>query len=112
MIFFLLAVYFVVATRPAYAIANDPARLSDVVGIIRNIISILAPAAAIAFFIVILVGGYQFLTSGGDPKATGQARNTLTYGIIGVILVVAAWLILTVIKNITGVDVTTVRFPT
>ena len=60
---------------------------------------------------MLLVGGFQFMTSGGDPKAAGHARTTLTFAIIGIILVVASWLILQIIKQATGVDVTTVNLP-
>ena len=95
---------------PVYAM-NDPAQISDIVGVLAKIIGLLAPAAAIAVFIMILVAGFQFLTSGGDPKAVATARTTLTYAIIGVILVVVVWLILTLIKAVTDVDVTTVNLP-
>lgn len=90
--------------------ATDPAKISDILTILENIIGLLAPAAAIAFFVMILVGGFKFITSSGDPKAAGQARSILTYAVIGVILVVAAWLILTVIEAVTGVKVTEVKF--
>ena len=90
----------------------EPAKISDIVTVLKNIISLLAPAAGIAFFIMLLFGGYKFITSGGDPKAVGAARSTLTYAIIGIILVVAAWLILQLIKSLTGADVTTVTLPT
>jgi len=88
-----------------------PPALRDIVKIIENIVSALAPVAGIAFFIMMLWGGFQFVTSGGDPKAAGQARSTLTYAIIGIILVVAAWLIIKAIEEFTGVPVTTVEFP-
>lgn len=91
---------------------EPPPTLLEIVGILKNIISILAPVAGIAFFIMLLIGGFQFVTSGGDPKAAGQARSTLTYAIIGVILVVAAWLIIQAIADFTGVDVTKVDIPT
>lgn len=100
---------FVLSSSPVYA--QEPAKLSDIVGILERIIRLLAPAAGIAFLIMLLVGGFQFVTSGGDPKAAGQARTTLTYAVVGIILVVAAWLILTVIKAATGVDVTEVKLP-
>src|SRR3989344_2012746 len=101
--------FFLLSNSPTYA--ADPAEIGDIVKIIENIIKLLVPTAAIAFFIMFLVGGVQFLMSGGDPKAAGAARNTLTYAVIGIILVVVSWLILLVVKNITGVDVTTVGFP-
>ena len=96
---------------PAYALTNDPAEISDIISILENIIKLLAPFAAIAFFIMLLVAGFQFLTSGGDPKAVAAARTTLTYAIIGAILVVVVWLILTLIETLTGAPVTTVDLP-
>lgn len=101
-------VVFVVS--PVYAVEH-PAELSDIVGIIRNLIKLLAPAAAIALFIMLLYGGYQFLTSGGDPKATAQARNTLTYAMLGIILVVGVWLTLALIQAVTGARITVVCWP-
>ena len=87
-----------------------PPQISEIFKALENIISLLAPAAAIAFFIMFLVGGFQFITSGGDPKAAGHARSTMTFAIIGVVLVVASWVILLIIKQFTGVDVTKVKF--
>ena len=104
-------VWFVVGlVSPVYAI-GDPAQISDIVGIIARIIGLLAPAAAIAVFIMILVAGFQFLTSGGDPKSVAAARTTFTYAILGAILVVVVWLILTLIEFVTGAKVTTVNWP-
>lgn len=91
--------------------AGEPKKLSEIITILQNIIKLLAPAAGLAFFIMILVGGFQFLNSGGDPKAAGQAKNTLTYAVLGIILVVASWLILKLIGQITGASVTTVNLP-
>lgn len=106
---FFLAVYLLFLATPVYA--QEPAQLSSIVQIIENIIKLLAPAAGIAFFVMLLFGGYQFMTSGGDPKAAGAARGTLTYAVIGIILVVSAWLILQLVGNITGANVTTIEFP-
>ena len=115
-VFFTLTILLVGFVSPVYADC-DPSlgpcatELSNIVGIIGRIISLLAPAAGIAFFFMLLYGGWQYLTSGGDPKSTGQARMTLTYAAIGIILVVSAWLILTLIKALTGANVTTVTWP-
>ena len=51
------------------------------------------------------------MSSGGDPKAVGGAKNTLTFAIIGIILVIASWLILQLVAEITGAPVTTVNLP-
>ena|SRR3989344_3991870 len=90
---------------------SKPAEIGGIVIVIKNIISLLTPVAAIAFLIMLIFGGFQFMLSGGDPKAAGAARSTLTFAIIGIILVIVSWLILLLIKNVTGVDVTTVEIP-
>ena len=105
-----LAWFVVGLISPVYAI-GDPAQISDIVDILARIISFLAPGAAIAVFIMILVAGFQFLTSGGDPKGVTAARTTFTYAIIGAILVVVVWLVLTLIEAVTGVEVTVVNLP-
>lgn len=94
--------------KPVYA---QPATIRDSLGIIEKIISILAPAAGIAFLAMMLLGAFRFIKSAGDPKKITGAQDTLRYAILGVILVAAAWLLLLVIKNITGVNVTTVDIP-
>lgn len=102
------------ATGPVYAAkcgeAGAPACVSDIIPVIGKVISFLAPAAAIAFLIMLIIGAFKFLTSGGDPKGAASAKSTLTYAVIGLVLVIAAWLILLLIREITGVPVTDVKF--
>ena len=103
------------AAEPVHALncgePNAPKCLSEITGVLQRIISYLAPVAGIAFLVMILIAGFQFLTSGGDQKAVAGARTTLTYAIIGIILVVVSWLILLLIKQITGVETTIVNIP-
>ncbi len=89
-------------------VANDacPAAISELENIFSNILGLVAALAALGCFIMLIVGGFKYLTSGGDQKATASARNTITYAIIGLILLIVAWLILLFIQAITGVDVT------
>ncbi len=103
---FLLAGFVVASAMPVYA---APAAISDIAPILQNIIKMLTPVAAMAFLAMMIIGAYKFITSGGDPKATAGARSTFTYAIIGIILVISAWLVLLLIGQITGTDVTNVN---
>lgn len=71
-----------------------------------NILKVLLPALGILFFIMFLIGGFKYLTSGGDPKAIDSAHKTLTYAIGGLIVASLSYIILLVINFITGADVT------
>lgn len=83
----------------------DPATFSDLIPIIERVLNIFLNLAGLAAFIMIIVGGFQFLTAGGDPKKTQAAGQTITFAIFGLIAVIAAWFILLFIEKFTGVNV-------
>jgi hypothetical protein len=74
--------------------------------IFRNILNIAVELAVVVLFIFLVIGGFKFITSGGDPKATESAKNTLTYAILGLVLLIGIWLILNFIEYFTGIEVT------
>jgi len=71
-----------------------------------NILNIVVRLAGIAVFVMLIIGGFQYLTAGGDPKKTQAASNTLTWAILGLVIVIAAWFILLFVEKFTGVEVT------
>lgn len=60
-------------------------------------------AGIVAFFLIVLAG-YKFLNSGGDPKSADSARKTFTYGILGFVLILLSFLIIDLIAEVTGVS--------
>jgi len=86
--------------------ANGIATISNLSCLFSNIITDALGLAGIVLFILLLVGGFKFITSGGDPKAVEGARKTLTAAITGLIIILVSYLILVLISKITGVDVT------
>lgn len=85
---------------------NDPAQLSDLDFIFENVVATLLSLGALALFIMLISGGFKYLTAAGDPKATESAQKTLTYAIGGLILLAGSFMILSIIQTITGVEVT------
>ncbi len=85
---------------------GDVAKISDLGVIFERIVGYALGFAGIVLFILLIVGGFKFITSGGDPKAVEGARKTLTSAITGLVLILVSYLVLVLIKNITGVDVT------
>jgi hypothetical protein len=78
--------------------------LSGLEGVFHSIIGSLLFVAALVLFFMLLAGGFKFITSGGDPKGLDSARKTITYAIIGIIIVASSYLILVLIQTITGND--------
>ncbi len=49
--------------------------------------------------LVIVYGGFQYITSGGDPEKAKAAKRTLTYAVMGLIFIITAEVILSVLNN-------------
>lgn len=47
-----------------------------------------------------------FITSGGDPKALSHAWMSITWAFLGIFFLVLAWLVMRLIAEVTGADVT------
>ena len=77
--------------------------------VFANVVTVILGFAGIALFIMLIVGGLKYITSGGNPKNTEAAGKTITYAITGIALIALSYLILSFIKYITGADVTTFR---
>ncbi len=79
-----------------------PPTLQGLETIFGNVVKSLLALGGITLFIMLLVGGFKYLTAGSDPKATQAAQNTLTYAIGGLVLLAGSYLILLLIGTITG----------
>jgi len=55
---------------------------------------------------MLIVGGFKYMTAGGDPKATEMSKKTLTLAIGGLVVVVLSFLILRFIQEFTGANIT------
>lgn len=82
------------------------AKISDLQIVFKNVVASAIAFAGIVLFIMLVMGGLKYITSGGDPKATDAAQKTITYAIGGLVLVLVSYLILLLIQTITGVQVT------
>jgi len=85
---------------------GDVVQLKYLECIFGNVVTIILGLAGIVLFIMLIVGGFRYITSGGDPKSVEAARKTLTSAIGGIVLIALAFLILKFIEVFTGVPVT------
>lgn len=90
---------------------QDVATIQCLECIVQGILNIAIRLAGVAVFIMLVIGGFKYLTAGGDPKAAQQARNTLTWAIAGLVILLLAWFFLRLIEEFTGVEVTIFTIP-
>lgn len=72
---------------------------------ISNLIGFLTTLAAIFFIIYFFMGAFGWVTSGGDKGKTEKAREQITQGVLGLVLIIAAYAIIGLIGSIIGLDI-------
>jgi hypothetical protein len=93
-------------------VANgDVATIQGIECLFFNVLQVVVFLAGIAFFIMFLNGGFQYLLSSGDQKKIAASSSTLTMAIFGIIGVIGSWLIIRLIENFTGVTLTKFIIP-
>ena len=62
----------------------------------NNIIRLLFLVGGLIAFLNIVLAGLQFLNAGGDPKAIEQAWNKIWQSLVGLLIMVASFIIMAV----------------
>lgn len=93
----------------AYAVSHlgpGAAGLTEIETVFSNVIAVVVGLAFIATLVMLVLAGFKYLTSGGEPKAIQQAHFTVTWALLGILFLAIAWLILQLIQSFTGINVT------
>lgn len=85
---------------------DDVATIQGFECLFANILQTITVFAGLAFFIMFIYGGFQYLFSSNDEKKLVSSSSTLTMAIVGLIGIIVSWLILNFIKTFTGANVT------
>jgi len=64
--------------------------------------------AGLSAFVMLVWGGFQYLTSAGNPTAIGDAKDRIKSALLGLLIILISWLILQVINP----ELTILRGPT
>lgn len=93
------------ATQDIGSVNENVAPFSDLGVLIGNVVAVILFLAGLLAFIFLLIGGLQWITSGGDKAAASAARDRITASLVGLIIVVAAFAIVLVLENVFGIRI-------
>lgn len=65
-------------------------KISKILKLVINTLSVIVGIAAV---IMVIVSGFKYITSNGDSNSVSSAKSTLIYAVIGLMIVVAAQVI-------------------
>lgn len=78
--------------------ANGGGTLDQFIKTIVNILLFIIGAIAV---IMIIIGGIRYVVSGGDQKAVTDAKNTILYAVVGVVIAIMGYAIVNfVVSNV------------
>ena len=101
------------ATNPAQEGAEAakgegmPTELVGVDGVFTQITNTILYAVGIISVIMLIYGGLRYVISGGDSKKVTDAKNTIMYAIIGLVIAILAFAIVNFVINAIGGEATT-----
>jgi ABC-type Fe3+ transport system permease subunit len=72
------------------SLKSSQSSLSSILGLVLNLLSVIVGLVAV---IMIIIGGLKYVTSSGNSERTNEAKNTILYAIIGLVIVAIAQII-------------------
>ena len=79
--------------------ADQPLDLFGNAGIFATISNVLLFIIGAIAVIMIIIGGFRYVTSGGNSASISAAKNTILYAIIGIVVALLAYAIIHFVIN-------------
>jgi len=77
--------------------AGEGGLWNELTRILEDVIDKLLKVGGVVALVFFIIGGVQYMMSGGDKQGSAAARSTITFSIVGLVLVVGAYLFLKVL---------------
>ena len=66
---------------------------------VTTILNSLIAVLGVVCVVVMIIGGYNYMTSSGDPGKVDKAKKTILYGLIGLVVCVLSFAIVNFVIN-------------
>lgn len=93
-------------SKPVYASVGNPGgspdwppKLDAIAASLSSLLEKVYPFGVLLAVGVLILGGYMWIISGGDPSRKQLAQGTLTWGVIGLVFLFLIRAILTLVVN-------------
>ena len=90
----------------------NPGAGDDLMGSIKQILNAVFSILGVVSVIMIIVGGISYATSQGDPSKVKKGKDTILYGIIGLVVALLAFAIVNFALSALSGGTTDIETPT
>ena len=77
--------------------------ITDLGKLIGSAVGVILILAALLAFVFLIMGGIQWITSGGDKAGVEAAQKKIQAAVIGLVIVFAVWALFSLITNFLGI---------
>ncbi len=92
---------------PTITVSSEKAnvKITDIGQLLSGFIGAMILVSALLVFGYLVLGGVQWITSGGDKGKTEAARNKITAALVGLAIVASAYALMQIIAFFFGVNI-------
>ncbi len=89
---------------PAVRITPPGVGFNSVSAFISSALVLVFTIGAFLVLIMLIVGAYEWITSGGDKEAVGKARGRIINALIGLLVLAVAFALVRLVGQFTGIQ--------
>lgn len=90
----------VILTNTALAATTGGSGVSNVETFIKSVITVITGLAGLVATGFIVVGGFHYIISSGNPERMDRAKRTITFSALGLAISIAAFVISNIVTNL------------
>jgi len=83
----------------------EPFGTDNLLDVVSTIINLAFALAGIVAVVYLIMGGFNYVTAGGNPEAVEGAKTTLVNAIIGLVVILVSYLIIQFVMSQIGAEV-------
>ncbi len=86
-------------------LGRDPAECTNtgsntqINNVVAAAVNILSWVVGVAAVVMIIIGGFKYITAGGDSNSISSAKSTITYAVIGLVIAALAQVMVQFVLN-------------
>ena len=85
--------------------------INDLMRLVFDAIEVFVILATIAFTFFVIYGAFMIMTSAGNTAKLGKGREAITVAIVGLVVIMAAWILINSVVWILGLKVGSTGLP-
>lgn len=75
--------------------------------LIENGLQLVFFGSGLACFVYLVIGAFSYIVSGGEKDKIQKAQQTMTYAVVGLVLVVTVYAVIRIIETVLGIGILT-----